>query len=211
VGRKLAVPTQLCNRDAGSARYEESTVRLVGVLRALVVTVILAGLAGCSTATPASTSRPGTSVAQPPAATPAGQPSTAEGLCGTFTEDLALAALGEPVAEPTGGDGVPRPNGIYCHYAASADANTNVEAQLKDMTRDEFEEFEGTIDGTRPLAGVGEAAFQRESSIMGLGGAFVAAWSGGRGVTVSINREDGDQAAMSAAAQQIAAKVLLAP
>ena len=127
-----------------------------------------------------------------------------------FTSDLAIAALGVPVDTPSGGDVVPRPNGIYCHYKAAADGNTNVEAQLKDMTQAEFETLADTLGATTPIQGVGSVAFGRSTSIMGIPGAAVAAWSNGRGVTVSINREGADQAVMDAAAQAIAAAVLLA-
>jgi hypothetical protein len=185
-------------------------VRVVGVFRAAVLTIILAGLAGCSTATPAATTRPASLAAQPSAAAPGGQPASADGLCGTFTEDLALAALGEPLAEPSGGDVVPRPNGISCHYAAAANANTNVEAQLKDMTRSEFDTLTQTIGTTTALPGVGEVAFQRDGSIMGSPGVTIAAWANGRGVSVTISR-DADKSALLAAASAIAAKALLAP
>ena len=185
-------------------------MKLVAQLRALCAAAMLLTLLGCAAAAPPTTRPPSPTPARP-AASPTSQPAGAEGLCAIFTEDLAVAALGEAVDDPSQGDVLPRPNGIYCHYAAAANANTNVEAQVKDMTRDDFEASEGRIDETRPLSGVGEAAFQRDSSIMGLSGAFVAAWAGGRGVTVTINREGGNQAAMNAAAQAIAAKVLLTP
>lgn len=182
----------------------------LALTRSSIAAVAFAALVGCASGTPP-TRGPGTTSAASSAAvvTPAGPPSTADGLCGVFTADLALAALGVPVAQPTGGDVVPRPNGIYCHYAAADDANTNVEAQLKDMTRTEFETLAENLDTTTPLPGVGEVAFSRSSSNLGIPGAAVAAWSGGRGVTVSINSE-GNQSAMLAAAQAIATAVLLA-
>ena len=185
-------------------------MKLVAQLFALCAAAMLLTLVGCAAAAPP-TARPPSPTPARPSATPTRQPASAEALCAVFTEDLAVAALGEPVDEPSSGDVLPRPNGIYCHYAAAANANTNVEAQLKDMTRDDFEAFEGLIDETRPLSGVGEAAFQRDSSIMGLSGAFVGAWAGGRGVTVTISREGGNQAALNAAAQAIATKILSTP
>ena len=118
-----------------------------------------------------------------------------------------MAALGGPVDEPQSGDVLPRPNGVYCHYKLTGDANTNAEAQLKEMTREELEALADTIGATTPLPGVGDVAFSRATSIMGVPGAAVAAWSDGRGVTVSINRE-GDQLAMLATATAIAAAVL---
>jgi hypothetical protein len=131
-------------------------------------------------------------------------------LCGVFGEALAIAALGGPVAAPTGGDVLPRGNGIYCHYAAAGNANVNVEAQLKDMTRAEFEALATTLGATTSVSGIGEVAFSRpDSSIMGGSGVAIAAWSNGRGVTVSINRA-GEQSLMLAAAQAIAAAALLA-
>jgi hypothetical protein len=123
---------------------------------------------------------------------------------------LAVAALGGPVDEPTGGDVLPRPNGIYCHYAAADDPNSNVEAQLKDMTKAEFEQEAQRLSVTEPLAGVGEAAYQLNRSTMGGPGASLIAWANGRRVTVLINN-DGDQAALSAAAQAIAVKVIATP
>jgi hypothetical protein len=167
-------------------------------------------LIGCnsgapSTITPATTPVP----TSRPAATPAGGPATADGLCSAFTEQLAVAALGGPVDEPQSGDVLPRPNGIYCHYILTGNANTNAEAQLKEMTREELEALADNVGATTPLPGVGEVAFSRASAILGVPGAAVAAWSDGRGVTVSINR-DGDQAAMLAAATAIASAALLA-
>ena len=122
----------------------------------------------------------------------------AEGLCGVFTADLAEAALGGPTAQPTGGDVVPRPAGIYCHYALADDANVNVEAQLKEMQRPEFDALAETLGLSEPLSGVGEAAFQRDSSIMGGPGVTLLAWNGTSGVTVTINR-DGDASEMTSA------------
>jgi hypothetical protein len=128
-------------------------------------------------------------------------------LCDAFTEALAVAALGGPVAAPQGGDVVPRPNGIYCRYSSAADAKVNVEAQLKDMTRAEFDRLAGILGMTEPLAGVGEAAFQLGRSTLGGPGASVAAFGGGRGVTVIINGQ-GDPGAQIAAAAAIAAAAL---
>lgn len=135
-------------------------------------------------------------------------PVTADGLCGVFTPDLALAALGVPVAQPTGGDVVPRPNGIYCHYAAADDDNATVEAQLKDMTRAEFDQSVEFFSLTESLDGVGDVAYKLGRSTMGVPGAFVMAWANGRRVTVLIN-SDGEQAALLAAASAIATKALL--
>jgi hypothetical protein len=132
---------------------------------------------------------------------------TAEGLCDVFTADLAQAALGGAVATPTGGEVLPRPNGIYCHYAAAANANVNVEAQLRDMDRAEFEALAETLQMSEPLEGVGEVAFSRDSSIMGGPGVALAAWANGRVVTVSINNP-GDRQQMLAAAIAIAAATL---
>jgi hypothetical protein len=132
---------------------------------------------------------------------------TAEGLCGAFTEQMAVAALGGPVAEPSGGDVVPRPNGIYCHYALAADANVNVEAQLKEMTQAEFEATATTLSMTEPLDGVGEAAFQKATGIMGLPGTTILVFDGVRGVNVAITAE-GDAAAQLAAAIVIAEAAL---
>jgi hypothetical protein len=144
------------------------------------------------------------------AATPAGGPVGSGDLCDAFTAELATAALGGPVDEPQSGEVVPRPNGIYCHYDLTGDANTNVEAQLKEMTRDEFEALAETMDATIPVTGVGEAAFRRDSSSLGGGGSTVVAWSGGQGVTVVVNLEGGDQAVVNQATEAIAQAILSA-
>jgi hypothetical protein len=128
-------------------------------------------------------------------------------LCDAVTEELAVAALGGAVSEPEFGDVLPRPAGIYCHYALAADANVNVEVQLNEMTREGLEALAVTLLMDQPLDGVGEVAFQRASSIMGLPGVSIAAWADGRGVTVSINGE-GDPAAQLAAASAIAEAAL---
>jgi hypothetical protein len=179
--------------------------------RGPIIAITLGVLVGCGSGAVA-TIRPGTNASptNAPTATAGGGPINTAGLCGVFGEALAIAALGGPVAAPTGGDVVPRGNGIYCHYAAAGNANVNVEAQLKDMTREEFEALATTLGATTPLPGVGEVAFARpDSSMMGGSGSAVAAWSGGRGVTVSINRA-GEETVMLAAAKAIAAAVLLA-
>ena len=80
-------------------------------------------------------------------------------------------------------------------------------AQLKEMPRTEFDALAETLGLSEPLTGVGEAAFQRDSSIMGLPGITVLAWNGTSGVSVTINR-DGDQAEMLAAAKAIAESAL---
>lgn len=181
-----------------TARHGAPRMALIVVLG---VVLAACGGAGASTA-------PGASGSQPtpiPGGDAGGQ--TADGLCGAFTEQMAVAALGGPVAEPSGGDVVPRPNGIYCHYALAADANVNVEAQLKEMTRDEFEAQATTLQMTEPLTGTGEAAFQRATGIMGLPGTSIFVFGGGRGVTVAITGE-GDAAAQLAAAIDIAEAAL---
>lgn len=135
-----------------------------------------------------------------------GEP-TAEGLCGAVTEEMAVAALGGPVGEPQGGEVVPRPNGIYCHYALAADENVNVEAQLKEMTQAEFEATATQLEMSEPLEGVGEAAYQKANGIMGLPGTTIFVFGGGRGVSVAITAE-GDAAAQLAAAIDIAEAAL---
>ena len=177
-----------------------------GTARMAIVLVLGVALAACGGAGTSTT--PGGSGTQPtaiPGGDGGGQ--TADGLCGVLTEQMAVAALGGPVAAPSGGDVVPRPNGIYCHYALAADANINVEAQLKEMSRDEFEAQATTLQMTEPLTGTGEAAFQRATGIMGLPGTSIFVFGGGRGVTVAITGE-GDAAAQLAAAIDIAEAAL---
>lgn len=168
-------------------RLENSVTRR-GHIRFWLPMVVLAALVGaCSPA--ASSEPPGSASAPGGGEATDGGPGAVGNLCDAFTEDLAVAALGEPVAEPQSGEVVPRPNGIYCHYASAADANRNVEAQLKEMTGAEFDELVATLGLTDPLGGVGEAAFTLDHSTMGGAGASVAAFGGGRGVTVILNGE----------------------
>ena len=167
---------------------------------ALAVSLVACGSSGTSLA-------PGSSAGSQATATPGGGGGTAGGLCGVITEAMAVAALGGPVGEPQSGDVVPRPNGIYCHYALAGDANVNVEAQLKEMTRAEFEASATTLLMDQALEDVGEAGFQRATGIVGLPGRSILVFGGGRGVTVTITAE-GDAAAQIAAAIDIAEAAL---
>lgn len=174
------------------------------------VGMIIAVIVGCSGAPGPTTGTPTAGPTSGGTTTPTattGEPSTGS-LCDTFTEALAAAALGVPTAEPTSGDVLPRPNGIYCNYKA-ADNSANVEAQLKDMTEIEFDELAETIETTDAVTGVGEKAFKRDTSITGGVGVTIAAWSIGRGVTVTIYNPSGEQAQMLEAAKQIASAVLV--
>jgi len=137
----------------------------------------------------------------------ASEPAADANLCDAVTEELAVAALGGAVGEPQFGDVVPRPNGIYCHYALAADDNVNVEAQLKEMSRVEFEALATTLLMDQPLDGAGEAAFQRATGIVGLPGTSILVFAGGRGVNVTITAE-GDATAQLAAAIAIAEAAL---
>jgi hypothetical protein len=163
-------------------------------------------LTGCGSTGPSSARPTGTpAITLAPTAT-AGQPS-AEGLCAAFTEALAVAALGGPVSAPQSGDVLPRPNGIYCHYAA-AQGSANAEAQLKEVTDAEFGELAETLGTTDAVTGVGETAFKRDTSITGDVGVTLAAWSTGRGVTVTIYNPTGEAGQMLDAAKAIAQAVL---
>lgn len=174
--------------------------------RIALIVVLGMALSACGSA--GTSTAPGASGTEPTAIPGGdGDGQTAQGLCGVVTEQMAVAALGGPVAQPTGGDVVPRPNGIYCHYALAADANVNVEAQLKEMTREEFAAQATTLQMTEPLTGAGEAAFQRATGIVGLPGTSIFVFGGGRGVTVSITAE-GDAATQLAAAIAIAEAAL---
>ena len=169
----------------------------------IAVSVGCSGASGPTSGTP--TTGPTAVGTTTPTLTP-GEPST-DSLCASFTEALAAAALGVPLSAPTSGDVVPRPNGIYCHYAA-ADNSANTEAQLKDMTQDEFVALAENIETSDPVSGVGEMAFKRDTSIMGDVGVTLAAWAADRGVTVSIFNRNGQQAPMLEAAKAIAQAVL---
>jgi hypothetical protein len=170
--------------------------------------VVLLALALVACAGGGTSAAPGSSTGGQATATPGGggEP-TAEGLCRAVIEAMAVAALGGPVAEPQGGDVVPRPNGIYCHYALAADANVNVEAQLKEMTQAEFEATATQLEMSEPLEGVGEAGFQKANGIMGQPGTTIFVFAGGRGVNVAITAE-GDAADQLAAAIDIAEAAL---
>ena len=178
------------------------TLKKLAIIALLGLVLAACGATGTSSA-------PGASTGSEPTAIPGGggDGQTAEGLCGAITEDMAVAALGGPVAEPTGGDVVPRPNGIYCHYALAADDNVNVEAQLKEMTRAEFDQLATTLAMEQSLDGVGEIAFKHPGSLLGGAGFAIAAFGGGRGVTVVINGE-GDADGQLAAAIVIAEAAL---
>jgi len=128
-------------------------------------------------------------------------------LCAVIVEGMAVAALGGPVGEPLGGDVVPRPNGIYCHYALAADPRVNVEVQLKEMTRAEFDTLANTMQMDAAIDGLAEAAFQRSTGSMGSPGETVIAFGGGRGVTIVITGE-GDSVAQLDAADVMAEAAL---
>ncbi|MEX0710337.1 MAG: hypothetical protein WD116_03935 [Chloroflexota bacterium] len=176
------------------------------IARLAVIAVLL--LAACSSpGSPGESTGGSTESTGPGAGTGGG--GLPSNLCDAVSEELAVAALGGDVAEPSFGDVLPRPAGIYCHYALAADANFNVETQLNEMTREDLEALAARLLMDQPLSGVGEVAFQRASSIMGLAGVSVAAWADGRGVTVSINASDGaDAAALLDAASAIAEAAL---
>jgi hypothetical protein len=180
----------------------------------LMLALAAAGCGGGSTPTTATTARPSSAptprVSSAPATPAAADVPTAAALCGAFTEALAVAALGEPVSAAQSGDVLPRPNGVYCHYNAAADANHNVEAQVNNLTAQEFSVLVSAFGMTEPLAGVGEQAFKLDRALLGGEGAVVLARAGSRIVNVTIN-DDGDQAAMNAAATAIATAVLALP
>jgi hypothetical protein len=142
-----------------------------------------------------------------PAATDEDNSPLPESLCEAIPEALGEAALGTAVGAPQGGDVVPRPNGIYCRYSAADDANVNVEAQLKEMTRAEFDALATTLGMTEAVSGVGEVAYKLDHSLMGGAGVAVAAFAAGRGVTVALNGE-GDADAQLAGAIAIAKAAL---
>ena len=176
---------------------------------ALAIT-LLAVLAACGSGAPGPTA--GNTLAATLSPSSAGNPSTADGLCGGLPSgtELAVAALGGAIDAPTGGDVLPRPNGVYCHFVLSGDASTNVEAQLKDATRAEFESLADTMGADIPLTGLGEAAFRRDSSSFGGGGVTVVAFGDGKLATVILNREGTEQALMNTAVEAIAQAVLAA-
>jgi len=163
---------------------------------------------GAPAATPGRTVPAVPTAAGPATVQPGGAVPDADALCAAFSPELAAAALGTSADVPQSGDVVPRPNGVYCHYSATGDTGTNVEAQLKAMSRDEFESLADTLGATNEVSGVGQGALGRDESSMGGEGATIVAWDNGRGVTVLLNREGGEQAAMNAAVKAIAIAAL---
>jgi hypothetical protein len=183
-------------------------------LRLAALGVAVVAVLGCSPAATAPTA-PGTSAARPSlvqptqaGATTAGGALSPSALCAAVTPALATAALGGPVDAPQSGEVVPRPNGVYCHYSLTGAAGTNVEAQLNQMTRAQFEQLATAAGATVALPGIGEVAFRGDTASMGGSGSRVAAWSNGRGVTVILNRQGADQAILDAAAAAIATAAL---
>jgi len=175
--------------------------------RLAMIVLLLLAVAGCSS--PGGSSQGSDSLqSSGPAATDEDNGALPENLCDAIPAALGEAALGAAVTEPQGGDVVPRPNGIYCRYSAADNANVNVEAQLKEMSRAEFDALAATLGMTETLDGVDEAAYQLDHSTMGGAGASVAAFEGGRGVTVVLNGEGGDADAQLAGAIAIAKAAL---
>jgi hypothetical protein len=174
--------------------------------------ILLIAALGSACGPGATATLPGATASPPPAGQPtppAGGALDAAQLCALFS-DLAIAALGGPVDQPTFGDVVPRPNGIYCHYKLTGNANTNVEVQLKEMPRSEAESLAETLGAIVPVPGVGEVALRRDTSSLGGAGSTLVAWSNGFGITVILNREGADQAVLNAAVEGIAGLVLAA-
>lgn len=183
-------------------------------MKKLIVVVPLllsAALAGCGSgpvASPGPTSQPTSGVTPVPTAQQGGILAAGQ-LCAVFT-DLAVGVLGGPLDQPQFGDVVPRPNGVYCHYQLTGDANTNVEVQLKETPRSEAEALAATMGADIAVPGLGELAFRRDSSSFGGGGATLLAWANGVGVTILLNREGAEQAVMNTAVEAIARAVLAA-
>jgi hypothetical protein len=123
-----------------------------------------------------------------------------------MAEPLVVAALGEAIGESQFGE-VAGGDGVYCYYSAASGEGIAVETQFDLMTQDEFNDLAETLGATTPFAGVGRSAFTMDGAYTGGPGATLLAWDEGQGVTVLIER-DGDQAEMTEAAKQIAAKVL---
>ena len=179
-----------------------------------MVLLVAAGLNGCgpgpsASATPGTTPQPTSAATAIPTAQPGGL-LTAEQLCAAFA-GLAVGALGGPVDEPRFGDVVPRPNGVYCRYQLTGNANTNVEVQLRQMALSEAQSLAQTLGAETAVAGLGDLAFLRESSSLGGAGATLVAWSHDVGLTVSLNREGAEQAVLSSAVEAIARVVLGSP
>jgi hypothetical protein len=165
--------------------------------------VVLLALVLVACGSSGTSSTPGSSAENEATATPAGgDGQTADGLCGVVTEEMAVAAVGGSVGEPQGGDVLGGP-GIYCHYALASDDNVSVEAQLSEMARADFDATATTLLMDQPLDGVGEAAFQRATGIMGLPGTAILVFGGGRSVNVTITGE-------GEAADQLAAAIVIA-
>jgi hypothetical protein len=163
-------------------------------------------LLACGSGAPAQTFAPTIGAPTAPATPIDGAPTDAQAVCLAMTEPLLLAALQDGVSEPDYGD-VAGSDGVYCYYTVAGNADVNVEAQVEQLTQDEFNSLAQTIGADTPYVGVGRSAFIREGSVEGGPGTTLLAWDEGLSVTIDLAR-DGDQAEMDAAAKALAIKLL---
>jgi len=164
--------------------------------RAFLIAVLAVLLAACGGATPSS--------AAPTDSAATSDGGVAEDLCAIVPRELAEAAMGGPVDEGDGGELFPE--GSYCVFATD-DAAVRVEVQMVEIARSQFDENAETVGLTTTAPGAAEAAYLRETSVQGVTGTWLYAFSGGRSITVDVQGPD-DQAAQLEAMHDIVAAVL---
>lgn len=125
-------------------------------------------------------------------------------LCALVPTELAEAAMGGPVNDGEGTDMFPE--GSSCVFGTD-DPAVRVEVQVVEMTRDEFDTQVEAFGLTETTDGAGEAAFVRETSVMGAVGSWLYAFGNGASVGVDVQGPD-DQASQLEAAKAIVAAVL---
>lgn len=130
------------------------------------------------------------------------------GLCGYFSAQQATAALGEAVDGGTPNRGTIGGLTYFCRYTSLTSNVVDVEwSPGKTRATWDAEMTSTEMDDGTAVTGIGEAAWQTDSS--GLGpGSRIAAYANGGSIWVTIAK-DGDQATLDAAARQ-AAKDLIA-
>ncbi len=179
---------------------------LSSVTRLAALALLALALIGCSAGGSGGTPAPTVGTTTPTATPVGGAPTDAQSVCLAMSEPLLLAALAESVSEPEYGD-IAGGDGVYCYFTVAGDADTNVEAQVDNMTQLEFNDLAETLGADAPYAGVGRSAFIKEGSVEGVPGSTVMGWDEGLTVIIDLAR-DGDQAEMDAAAKALAIKLL---
>jgi hypothetical protein len=186
--------------------------RTAGFSRATIVLALALLVAACGGG--AATNGPGNGNPTAPAGTePGGDNGGAldgtAGLCGLFPADRATAALGEAV-----GDGTPNRGTIggltyFCRYTSLSGNVLDVEfSPGKTRATWDAEMTSTEMDDSTAVQGIGDAAWQSDSSGLGPGSRISAHTSAGS-IWVTIAKS-GDQPTMDAGAQQAAKDLISA-